>query len=124
MVVVAASLASAAELSLSRAEYVDRAHAIWAGQIIAVLVGMPFEHKVASVLPLETLPSAALAFRPTSNGGRALAGLAAALRRLPIPVIGRIANDALLLDLRCLEDEAAFLASLAALDPEVGDAVA
>lgn len=79
----------------------------------------------SGALPLETLPSAALAFRPVGEGGgRALALLAAALRRLPLPVIGRIANDALLLDLRCLEDEDGFLGSLAALDPEVGDAPA
>jgi L-seryl-tRNA(Ser) seleniumtransferase len=31
---------------------------------------------------------------------------------LPLPVIGRIADKALLLDLRCLEDEAGFLAAL------------
>ena len=79
----------------------------------------------SGALPLETLPSAALAFRPEGPaGGGALAGLAAALRRLPLPVIGRIANDALLLDLRCLEDEPAFLASLGALDLDVGDALA
>ena len=75
----------------------------------------------SGALPLETLPSAALAFR-TEQGGSALAGLAAALRRLPLPVIGRIADGALLLDLRCLEDEAAFLTSLSALD--LGDALA
>jgi L-seryl-tRNA(Ser) seleniumtransferase len=34
------------------------------------------------------------------------------LRDLPIPVIGRIADDAVILDLRCLEDEAAFLTQL------------
>ena len=49
--------------------------------------------------------------------GRALAALGAALRGLPMPVIGRIADGALVLDLRCLEDEAAFLANLAQLDP-------
>ena len=70
----------------------------------------------SGALPLETLPSAALALRPLDGGGRALAGLAAALRRLPVPVIGRITDDRLLLDLRCLEDEAALLDSLAALD--------
>ncbi len=51
-----AATALPAELRLSRADYVDRVHAIWAGQIIAVLVAMPYEHKTASVLPLETRP--------------------------------------------------------------------
>ena len=37
------------------------------------------------------------------------------LRGLPIPVIGRIEANRVLLDLRCLEDEAAFLAQLSAL---------
>ena len=46
----------------------------------------------SGALPLETIPSAGLAVRParTRGGGRALAALAAALRRLPMPVIGRI----------------------------------
>lgn len=70
----------------------------------------------SGALPLETLPSAALALVPPGDSGRALNALAAALRELSVPVIGRIADGALLLDLRCLEDEAGFLASLAALD--------
>ena len=41
--------------------------------------------------------------------------LARALRKLPIPVIGRIEGGRVLLDLRCLEDEAAFLGQLPAL---------
>ncbi|MBU6437108.1 MAG: L-seryl-tRNA(Sec) selenium transferase, partial [Betaproteobacteria bacterium] len=49
------------------------------------------------------------------GAGRALDALARALRELPVPVIGRIANDALLLDLRCLEDEGAFVSQLPAL---------
>jgi L-seryl-tRNA(Ser) seleniumtransferase len=56
-------------------------------------------------LPVETLPSAGLAIRPVERKavGRALDALATALRGLPTPVIGRIADDQLLLDLRCLE---------------------
>jgi L-seryl-tRNA(Ser) seleniumtransferase len=38
------------------------------------------------------------------------------LRKLPVPVIGRIDEQALILDLRCLEDGDAFLANLARLD--------
>jgi len=70
----------------------------------------------SGALPLETAPSAALAIRPAigPSGGR-LNALAAALRALPIPIIGRIENDALLLDMRCLEDEAGFLDSLSHL---------
>jgi L-seryl-tRNA(Ser) seleniumtransferase len=37
------------------------------------------------------------------------------LRRLPLPVIGRIADQALILDLRCLEDEAGFVSNLDSL---------
>jgi L-seryl-tRNA(Ser) seleniumtransferase len=70
----------------------------------------------SGALPVETLPSAALALRATKpRGGRALERLAAALRRLPVPVIGRIAEQTFLLDLRCLEDESEFLEQLASL---------
>jgi L-seryl-tRNA(Ser) seleniumtransferase len=76
----------------------------------------------SGALPGETIPSAGLAIRPASRrpagrrgGGGALAQLAASLRRLPVPVIGRIESGALVLDLRCLEDEAGFAANLAAL---------
>ena len=67
-------------------------------------------------LPVERLPSAGLALAPTGTSkkgiGTALDGLAIALRRLPLPVIGRIAEDRLLLDLRCLEDPTGFIAQL------------
>jgi L-seryl-tRNA(Ser) seleniumtransferase len=71
----------------------------------------------SGALPLESLPSAGLAMRPLAARGKgtALAALAAALRRLPVPVIGRVADDAMIFDVRCLEDEAAFLTNLESL---------
>ena len=64
--------------------------------------------------PLEQLPSAGLALSPLAVRGRggALNRLAAALRALPVPVIGRIENDVLVLDLRCAEDADALIGSL------------
>src|SRR5215470_9429356 len=68
----------------------------------------------SGALPRATIPSAGLAVRSatTRGAGSALAVLAASLRRLPIPVIGRIENQSLLFDLRCLEDEAGFVSNL------------
>lgn len=70
-------------------------------------------------LPVERLPSAGLALAPqatqTKGIGTALDELAQALRGLPLPVIGRIAEDRLLLDLRCLEDATPFAEQLALL---------
>jgi L-seryl-tRNA(Ser) seleniumtransferase len=59
--------------------------------------------------PADLLPSAALALRPS---GRPAEALAAALRRLPVPVLGRVARGCVLLDLRCLEAPATFEAQL------------
>ncbi|WP_127089284.1 L-seryl-tRNA(Sec) selenium transferase [Aquabacter cavernae] len=73
----------------------------------------------SGALPTETLDSHALSLRPEGGGG-ALDALAARLRALPVPVIGRMEDGALLLDLRCLEDEAAFLAALRAAEPPHG----
>jgi L-seryl-tRNA(Ser) seleniumtransferase len=72
----------------------------------------------SGALPLETVPSAGLAIRArvARGGGRALAMLSLALRQLPMPVVGRIESNVLLLDLRCLDDEAGFIANLAGLD--------
>ena len=77
----------------------------------------------SGALPRETIPSAGLALRPTAKrgAGRALARLAGALRALPIPVIGRVADGAMILDLRCLEDEGGFSQNLAALAEPAGE---
>ncbi|MCC7049905.1 MAG: L-seryl-tRNA(Sec) selenium transferase [Alphaproteobacteria bacterium] len=92
-----------------------------AGQGFAVEVVGCTSQIGSGALPAETLPSAALALRPVQGrasgrgSGRALAGLADALRGLPVPVIGRVADGALVLDLRCLDDEPGFLANLTGL---------
>ncbi|WP_251976339.1 L-seryl-tRNA(Sec) selenium transferase [Salinicola avicenniae] len=67
-------------------------------------------------LPVDRLDSAALAM--TLPRGRDLARLERAWRRLPRPVIGRVHDGAVLLDLRCLasdSDEQAFVAQLSRL---------
>jgi len=69
----------------------------------------------SGALPVSFLPSAALALRPISRSGAAVEALARALRALPIPVVGRIEAGRVLLDLRCLEDETAFLGQVPAM---------
>ncbi|MGF6275961.1 L-seryl-tRNA(Ser) seleniumtransferase [Massilia sp. UYP11] len=70
-------------------------------------------------LPVDRLPSCGLAIAPNLSGkrgmGTALDALAEALRGLPLPVIGRIADDRLLLDCRCVDDPAELLGQLGAL---------
>jgi L-seryl-tRNA(Ser) seleniumtransferase len=86
-----------------------------AGRAFAVNV-CECESQIGSgALPLDTVSSAGLAV--TSNaGGSALEHLAAALRGLSRPVIGRLDDGALILDLRCLTDESKFLSVLNTLD--------
>jgi len=74
-------------------------------------------------LPVERVRSVALVIAPRvrrRGRGSALKDIDERLRALPIPVIGRIADDALWLDLRCLEDEEAFLAQLPHLETSLG----
>jgi L-seryl-tRNA(Ser) seleniumtransferase len=66
----------------------------------------------SGALPVSLLPSAALALKPLRPGGNAAETLARRLRRLPVPVIGRIEAGRVILDLRCLEDETGFAAQL------------
>ena len=71
----------------------------------------------SGALPVDRLKSAALKFTRAEQRrpGKALGLLARAFRELPIPVVGRIADDALWFDLRCLEDEAEFVDNLCGL---------
>lgn len=60
-------------------------------------------------LPVDRLPSAAITFTPHDGRGSRLEALAAHWRALPVPVIGRIYDGRLWLDMRCLEDESRFM---------------
>jgi L-seryl-tRNA(Ser) seleniumtransferase len=87
------------------------------GTAFAVEVGDCLSQVGSGALPLDTLTSAALLIH--ARGSQVgLERLAMALRGLTRPVIGRVADGALHLDLRCLAEaeETPFLAALAELD--------
>ena len=74
----------------------------------------------SGALPVDRLPSVALSIRPTAakrGAGAVLRRLTQAFRALPVPVIGRVQDGALILDLRCLEDEATFVDQIGLLVP-------
>ena len=82
------------------------------------VAAQPCRSQIGSgALPVDTIPSFGLAIRPAggSRGGDSLGRLATALRALPRPVVGRVSEGALMLDLRCLEDEAGFIDAVRAL---------
>ncbi len=89
------------------------------GESFIVSAEPMFSQIGSGALPIEQLPSYGLVVRLATGkrSGRALMKLEKALHALPRPVIGRIADDALRLDLRCLEavDEATFLSQCEAL---------
>lgn len=70
-----------------------------------VVQAAPMSSQIGSgALPVELLPSHGLAIRAQAGvKGNPLGVLERRLRALPRPVIGRIADDTLWLDLRCLE---------------------
>lgn len=72
----------------------------------------------SGALPVDQLPSFGLVIRANGKASNALGRLEQRLRALPLPVIGRVAHDALWLDLRCLNDEQQekFVAQLALLE--------
>ncbi len=65
-------------------------------------------------LPGKTLPSAGIRIEIMSNEptGLKLNQLVKLFRSLPMPIIGRIHNDALIFDFRCLEDKSIFIKQL------------
>ena len=107
---------------LTRAENVIRQQADRLGPNVSSHLGDSYRVETASVssqigsgaLPVEVLPSAALSITAVNGEDEPLRSLAKRLRQLPKPVIGRLHNGALLLDLRCLEPihEDAFIEQL------------
>jgi L-seryl-tRNA(Ser) seleniumtransferase len=72
----------------------------------------------SGALPTQRIASAGLAITPIvkkRGTGLGLQALAAAFRALPVPVIGRIQDGSLMLDMRCLENEAVFVTQLSHL---------
>ena len=86
------------------------------GGAYAVGVEPMFSQIGSGALPVDQLPSYGLVVRHAGTGraGRALQKIEKRFRELPRPIVGRVAHDALWLDLRCLEtrDEAAFVQQL------------
>ena len=107
---------------LTRAENDIRQQADRLGPNVSSHLGDSYRVETASVssqigsgaLPVEVLPSAALSITAVNGEDEPLRSLAKRLRQLPKPVIGRLHNGALLLDLRCLEPihEDAFIEQL------------
>ncbi|MFO6420251.1 L-seryl-tRNA(Sec) selenium transferase [Hylemonella sp. W303a] len=89
------------------------------GSAYTVETAPMFSQIGSGALPSDTLPSHGLRVRPVDakRAGRAITRLETSLRQLPRPVIGRVADDSLWFDLRCLEaqDAADFVAQLALL---------
>jgi L-seryl-tRNA(Ser) seleniumtransferase len=93
------------------------------GERYAVVAEPMFSQIGSGALPVDVLPSYGLVVRMADGkrGGRQLLALEKLLREMPRPVIGRIADDALRLDLRCLEaaDEAQLIEQLSGQPKDV-----
>ncbi|HCP01266.1 MAG: L-seryl-tRNA(Sec) selenium transferase [Alphaproteobacteria bacterium] len=72
----------------------------------------------SGALPVDSLESVALVIHPVAASGKGgrLKKLATKLRSLPVPVIGRVHDDGLWLDLRCLDDIDGFRTQFQKLD--------
>lgn len=112
---------------LTRSAATMQAQAMRLQPLVQQAVGEAYEVTPAAMssqigsgaLPVDQLPSYGLAIRTIKARRGSLDRLETALRALPRPVIGRIADKTLWLDLRCLEesDEAAFTHQLHEMRP-------
>ena len=96
----------------------ERLHAPVASALdgVATVTVVDCDSQIGSgALPTQQLASAGLAVAVPAarrGAGAALARIASAFRHLPVPVIGRIHDDAFVMDVRCLDDERAFVEQL------------
>jgi L-seryl-tRNA(Ser) seleniumtransferase len=98
---------------LTRGESDIRAQAARLREPLANALGDSFKVDVIAVssqigsgsFPMEVLPSAGLSIRARHEEDEALRTLHQQFRELATPIIGRLSNGALLLDLRCLTPE-------------------
>jgi L-seryl-tRNA(Ser) seleniumtransferase len=98
---------------LTRGESDIRAQAARLREPLANALGDSFKVDVIAVssqigsgsFPIEVLPSAGLSIRARHEEDEALRTLHQQFRELATPIIGRLSNGALLLDLRCLTPE-------------------
>lgn len=105
----------ATDIEAQAARLLPMLRSAFAGWPVEVAIEPALSQIGSGSLPVDRLPSHALVITPQRKKGGVLRELESALRQLPIPVIGRIGDGALRLDLRCLDDEAAFVAQLAGL---------
>lgn len=82
------------------------------GEHFTVLVEPCLSQIGSGSLPVDRLPSTALTFTPKDGRGTTLSALTQSLRELSKPILGRISDGRLWLDLRCLEDEMSFMENL------------
>jgi L-seryl-tRNA(Ser) seleniumtransferase len=105
-----------ADAMRSAAERIQPALQRFIGASFDVTAEPMFSQIGSGALPVDVLPSYGLVIRSIhgKRAGAQLSHIEKRLRDLPRPVIGRIANNALHLDLRCLEhaDEAQFIAQM------------
>ncbi len=95
---------------LTRPQEAIRAQAQHLQPLLSAALGHDWQVQVCDLhsqigsgaLPVDALPSAGLAIRAASGAGKAVEALARQGRAAEVPVIGRIQQNALLLDLRCL----------------------
>ena len=69
----------------------------------------------SGALPVDTLASYGLRISAADGSDEAIRQLAGSMRRLPVPVIGRINQGTYFLDLRCLDREEDFVAQIRCL---------